>query len=324
MFTRQQLAAFYDLCGFKYMPMVQYSLLIGLLAPLTDASVELSVLSLQAAVKAMLFVAACQVTAELTNNFFDYEGDLLNSKRTEWNGGSNALVQGILSLRVAIWGALLLSVATVTTILLEIALDPTSVFWQPWIIRLMIIGMFSVWQYAGPPFRLQYNGFGEFVTASVEGIFVPMMGAVIVNPHGDDLVLPSVLNWQLFSLLFTVFFIKTVTKNIPDIEADLQVNKNTFTSRIGISNAASLFILGQNYLIIGPVLYCLTGVMHPIMSAAFLVLAPRANAVAAKMWKYDSTRCDKLLAQLPGDCVAQCMAVQTTVLASTIAMIVLS
>jgi len=166
------------------------------------------------------------------NEYFDYEGDVINKEYNKFSGGSRVLSEGLLPRRVgllALTGTLIvMSIITITYMMFYYSV-------RPLLALLAIIGITAGIFYSCPPFRWAYRGIGELWIGFAYGWLTVTSGYYIVTSHID-------LTSTLLSLppAFTVFAV-IVINEFPDYSADAAVGKRNLVVRLGRDKARFVY-----------------------------------------------------------------------------------
>ncbi len=184
---------------------------------------------------------ACSVYADLKQKGLDFgrvEGtSTLHS--TAVSGRFNALVKGHISVKQAVTGAYLCVLAALPLgVLLQFHFK-TGVLTLP----LGLLGIFIAYGYS-MGLRFSYHGLGEIALTTGVGWLTVSSGYYLQVPQGsllhdfEQLWLPTVvaLPWMI-----DVFKLK-LTREIPDFECDLAINRRNLAIRLGKSVTARLYL----------------------------------------------------------------------------------
>jgi len=166
------------------------------------------------------------------NEYYDYEGDLINRKFTKFSGGSRAIpdlnVPRPLA-RVAGW--------TSIAVLAAVAIAYMAFYFgdYPLLLPLALFGAFCGIFYSSPPFQWSYLGIGEVLIGICYGVLAFVSGFYLtsgeMNPDMVIVAIPASL---------TIFGV-IVVNEFPDYEADKAVRKKTIVVRFGPERAAYIF-----------------------------------------------------------------------------------
>ena len=166
------------------------------------------------------------------NEYFDYEGDIINKTFIKFSGGSRALPDNMVSRPVA-------RIAGYSTIaaLFVIAIIYMLFYFEdyPLLLPLALFGASCGVFYSHPPFQWAYQGIGEIVIGGCYGILTFVSGFYLVS---------GVLNLNMLLVglpaSLTIFLV-ILANEFPDYEADKAVNKRNLIVRLGPQKGAVLY-----------------------------------------------------------------------------------
>jgi 1,4-dihydroxy-2-naphthoate polyprenyltransferase len=216
-----------------------------------------------------LAVTSIQLMTHYANDYFDLEADRANATPTHWSGGSRVLPNGELSPKVALSAAVVLAgIALLATFTLNVALGASL-----HVCALLWAALGLAWAYSAPPLRLHSRGLGEFDTAIIVTLLVPLAGYGLQTGGIDAAAAMAVLPlcFLQFAMILAVEF--------PDERGDAAVGKRTLVVRMGPNRAGALyiFVLALAYIS----LLGLTRWGMPVLAAlALLSLSPLAGYLA--------------------------------------------
>lgn len=214
----------------KFYPMSWVTYAIGALA--AGGSVE--VFTIPVFWAGFAFMLFLEVATVLSNEYYDYQTDSLNTFAGPYSGGSRVLVNGELSLhamRNGIGVALLL--AALSALLVLIIGD------GPRLDMAVLMGVLAVLAvgYTVPPLKLSYRTLGELDVALTDSIGVMLCGFVFLGGAWHD-----PFPW-LLSLPLGLAFLPSITlSGIPDCQADRAAGKRTIAVRFGHRCAVAISI----------------------------------------------------------------------------------
>jgi 1,4-dihydroxy-2-naphthoate octaprenyltransferase len=209
------------------------------------------------------------------NEYFDYEGDLINSTFTVFSGGSRALPDRMVGrpvARTAGLASVFLLVVMAVAYLLFYFSD------YPLLLPLALFGAFCGIFYSHPPFQWAYRGIGELVIGGCYGILAVVSGFYLASGVLDArmivVALPaSVTIWGVI-----------VANEFPDIEADRAVRKRTMVVRLGLERAGKVFAaaIALSYPLM--LITVLVGMSYwvAVVGLPVLALSAMASALALK------------------------------------------
>lgn len=196
-----------------------------------------------------------------SNEYFDYEGDVINVNFNRFSGGSRALSGGLLSRRVgliSLYGDLA-AFAALTAVYLAMYFAQ-----RPLLIIMAFIGVIAGVFYSAPPLRWAYRGLGELLIGFSYGWLATVSAYYIVTGR-------ITLDATLISLpaAFTVFAV-IIINEVPDYVADLRVNKRNLVVRLSPARARYLYVIAMSLAVIsaGVASLELSGVGAAVASAA--------------------------------------------------------
>ena len=177
---------------------------------------------------ACLFVV--ELTAVLTNEYYDYEGDNINENAGLFNGGSRMIADGFVS-RTAVKRAILPVVLLLPILgyMLAGAAD-RSPAWS--IALLLLAGAAMALGYTAPPARLSYRGMGEPTVGLSHSFYMVLCGHIFQGGAWTD-----PMPWLLSIPLFLATLAAITLAHVPDRAADSAVSKKTIASGPGVRAA---------------------------------------------------------------------------------------
>src|SRR5512136_2548881 len=188
-----------------------------------------------------LLVTSIQLTTHYANEYYDYDVDAaIGSARTPFSGGSGVLVSGQLDRAVALRATHVCLIIAIVMLVLCGLISPLM-----WIIG--IGALLGGYFYSAPPLKLEGSGWGEWDTAILTAVLVPLTGFVMQANHFDPIVL------IVCAPLVLIYVAMILTFEFPDYPADKAIGKRTITVRIGLRRAAWL----HNALLIGGMVWML-------------------------------------------------------------------
>jgi len=186
------------------------------------------------------------------NEYFDYEGDIINKTFIKFSGGSRALPDNMVPrpvARIAGYSSVAVLVAIAVVYMLFYFED------YPLLLPLALFGAFCGVFYSHPPFQWAYQGIGEIVIGGCYGILTFVSGFYLVS---------GVLNLDMLLVglpaSMTIFLV-ILANEFPDYEADKAVNKRNLIVRLGSQKGALLY----------------AGVMMPVYPAMLATIAVGTN-----------------------------------------------
>lgn len=166
------------------------------------------------------------------NEYFDYEGDIINKTFIKFSGGSRALPDNMVPRPVA-----RIAGYSTVAVLFVIAIIYMLFYFEnyPLLLPLALFGAFCGVFYSHPPFQWAYQGIGEIVIGGCYGILTFVSGFYLVS---------GVLNLNMLLVglpaSLTIFLV-ILANEFPDYEADKAVNKRNLIVRLGPQKGALLY-----------------------------------------------------------------------------------
>jgi 1,4-dihydroxy-2-naphthoate octaprenyltransferase len=212
------------------------------LAILAAYEAELSFLLMSIAGLALIMLATYYF-----NEFFDYEGDVINKSFIKFSGGSRAIPDNMVPralARIAGYGAVAILVVIAVVYMLFYFED------YPMLLPLALFGAFCGIFYSHPPFQWSYKGIGEVLIGGCYGVLALVSGYYIVSGVLDtDMILVAL------PASMTIFCV-IVANEFPDYDADRAVNKLNLVVRLGVPRASKMFAIAM--LLVYPVMIAST------------------------------------------------------------------
>jgi 1,4-dihydroxy-2-naphthoate octaprenyltransferase len=172
------------------------------------------------------------LTTYYFNEYFDYEGDIINKTFIKFSGGSRALPDNMVPrpvARIAGYSSVVVLVAIAIVYMLFYFED------YPLLLPLALFGAFCGVFYSHPPFQWAYQGIGEIVIGGCYGILTLVSGFYLVsgvlNPNMLLVGLPASM---------TIFLV-ILANEFPDYEADKAVNKRNLIVRLGPARGSVMY-----------------------------------------------------------------------------------
>jgi 1,4-dihydroxy-2-naphthoate octaprenyltransferase len=205
------------------------------------------------------------------NEYFDYEGDIINKTFIKFSGGSRALPDNMVPrpvARIAGYSSVAVLAAIAVVYMLFYFED------YPLLLPLALFGAFCGVFYSHPPFQWAYQGIGEIVIGGCYGILTLVSGFYLVS---------GVLNLNMLLVglpaSMTIFLV-ILANEFPDYEADKAVNKRNLIVRLGPARGSVVYAVLM--LLVYPAMLATiaVGVSPWIAVAALPVLALTIAATA--------------------------------------------
>ena len=214
-----------------------------------------------------------QFAAVLTNEHFDFPGDMANHSAGRFSGGSRVIVTGALThdevlravaISIALLGAasgLLLAVtpheARITTLVL------------------IALGVALGLGHTAPPLKLGHRGFGEINAAFTLGTFPALAGWVT---QGGAVADPT--PWLISMPAFCALLGSRTLAGIPDIRADLTLARRTYAVIFGARGAAAVAVFAFLAASLAGVLLWQDRIVSGHFGTAYLVTVPHAAVLS--------------------------------------------
>ena len=183
------------------------------------------------------------------NEYYDFEGDVINKTFIMFSGGSRAIADRMVPRTIARIAGLV-SVA----ILAAIAIVYLLFYFEdyPYLLPMALFGAICGIFYSHPPFQWSYKGVGEILIGGCYGILAVTSGyyvaSGVVEPKTILLGVPASLS--IFGVI--------VANEFPDYEADRAVNKLNLVVRMGLGGASKMYMVAM-------------ALVYPFMVASVLV-----------------------------------------------------
>ena len=193
-------------------------------------------LSLLKHVRGALLVLAIHTMTHFFNEYHDYDTDCRNLVTNAWTGGSGVLPRH---------PDMLDACHNIAWVLFGVCTMLASTLNNFGASAVGLLAVLVSWQYSAPPFRLNGGvGVGEATVALVLTCLTPLFGFFMamggVPPSAASLMTLT----GTLAPLCTLAFSRQLMMNIPDIDADLAVNKRNICGRIGALAARRIFAAG--------------------------------------------------------------------------------
>lgn len=184
----------------------------------------------------VLGLALIMLATYYFNEYFDYEGDVINRRFIKFSGGSRALPDALVprrTARIAGWSAVLI-LGVVAMIYMMLFFDE-----YPMLLPMALFGAFCGIFYSHPPFQWAYRGIGEILIGICYGVLALVSGYYIASGELDPrMVLVGV------PASITIFCV-IVANEFPDIEADRAVNKRNLVVRLGLKKGSTMYAVAM-------------------------------------------------------------------------------
>lgn len=167
------------------------------------------------------------------NEYYDYEGDVINRSYIAFSGGSRALPENMVDRSVAKTAGL-----SAVAILAAIAALYLLFHFEdyPLLLPIALFGAFCGVFYSHPPIQLAYQGIGEVTIGGCYGILALTSGYYLVSgviePNMILVAMPASLS----------IFCVIVANEFPDYDADKVVNKKNLIVRLGLKRGSMVYV----------------------------------------------------------------------------------
>ncbi|GAB6058324.1 hypothetical protein JCM31598_14410 [Desulfonatronum parangueonense] len=175
-----------------------------------------------------------QLFIVFANDVADVETDRANTTFTIFSGGSRVLVRGLLPRNHLAIAAL---VCALLALLSGLVLQVLSGTWQP--LLLIIAGLWLLWAYSFPPFRLSYRGGGEFLQMLGVGLVLPLIGYTAQSGG------MSGFGWAFLVPVLLLSLTCAMSTALPDEPSDRKSRKRSSAVLLG-TGTSQWVILGIN------------------------------------------------------------------------------
>jgi 1,4-dihydroxy-2-naphthoate polyprenyltransferase len=165
---------------------------------------------------------AAQLAIQYSNDYFDYEADLKNT-RTVFSGGSGVLIKNPGLKIAAKWIAIALMFISISLAVIFVIIFKYSFLF----IGLMILANLVVWFYTAPPIKMAYRGLGEAAIIFNTGFLLPLLGFYTIKGNFTREIFIFIIPFIIYGLNFAV------NVELPDFEADVLADKKNLISFFG-------------------------------------------------------------------------------------------
>jgi 1,4-dihydroxy-2-naphthoate octaprenyltransferase len=210
------------------------------------------------------------------NDYADYHTDQLNSTFTPFTGGSRVLVEGVLSRKSLLMAANLM---VGLCILIGVGFSFQIGSFVP--VLLVLIGLFLLYAYSFPPFKISYRGCGETLQMLGVGVILPLFAYVAQG--GSIVEFP----WIFIFMILPSQMAMAISTSLPDEPSDKLSQKKTTVVLLGAKTAKGTMIL---FYILSVVIFLVSGqfnvavlkVVVFLLIMAILILLQIAIAIFSK------------------------------------------
>jgi len=231
----------------------------------------------------VLGLALIMLATYYFNEYFDYEGDLLNRRFIKFSGGSRALPDAMVPRRIARiagWGTVAILVV-IASVYLALFFDD-----YPLLLPMALFGAFCGIFYSHPPFQWAYTGIGEIVIGGCYGVLALVSGYYIASGELDSRMIAVGIPASL-----TIFCV-IVANEFPDYEADKAVDKRNLVVRLGLKRASVMYAVAM--LLVYPsmlatmLVYSEPNVIFAGLPVLFLTLAAAVETLKGGYLRHDA------------------------------------
>jgi len=210
-----------------------------------------------------------QLAAMLTNEHFDYPGDVLARETARFSGGSRVLVTGALSHEEVLRGVVV-SVALLGALSgILLATSPTGVRTATLLVLTFTLALGL--GHSAPPVRLSHRGMGEINAAFTHTVLPALTGWVVQGgPAADP------LPWLVAMPAFCALFAARTLAGIPDVQADAATGRRTYAVAFGARGAAIIAMCGVAAACTGGVLLWQDRIVSGWYARVYLATIPHA------------------------------------------------
>ena len=183
------------------------------------------------------------------NEYYDYEGDVINRSYIAFSGGSRALPDNMVDRPIAKVAGF-----SAVAILAAIAVIYLMFYFEdyPLLLPLALFGAFCGVFYSHPPFQWAYQGIGEIIIGGCYGVLALTSGYYLVSGVFEtDMILVAIpASLSVFCVI--------VANEFPDYDADKAVSKMNLVVRLGVKKGSKVYVVAML-------------LIYPMMVASILV-----------------------------------------------------
>ncbi|UCE36249.1 MAG: prenyltransferase [Thermoplasmata archaeon] len=194
---------------------------------------ENNTIYLDIAIVSFFGIIITQQASRYSNDYFDYETDMMNKERGDFSGGSGALVEGLIDRKWALFFSIVCFIIGAIIFLILAFIFETG----PLTVPLYLMGAFLAYAYVGPPFKLAYRGLGEIALGSAAGLLI--VPTVVYLQTGTITALTILTSIPLFF----IYFISLLGLEFPDWHSDKLTGKRNLMVKLGKMRAARLYLV---------------------------------------------------------------------------------
>ncbi len=214
---------------------------------------------------ALLGASLIHIATNMFNDYFDFKSgnDLQVQHQNPFAGGGRILTAGLITPpRHLLVSTTCLVLGCLIGLYFVLALQLYWLFW------LGLIGVVSSYFYVGPPFRLAYQGVGEFIVGVNFGPVMTLGSYYVQTGSLTQALEPFLASIPIGLLITAVLWIN----EFPDMDADRAVGKKTLVLRLGYMRSVSVYLglVAASYLLI--VLYAMLRVFTSLQITSYATL----------------------------------------------------
>ncbi len=178
-------------------------------------------------------IVLIMLAAYYFNEYYDYDGDVINRSYIVFSGGSRALPDNMVDRPVA-------KLAGVSAVGILVAITVLYLLFYfekyPLLLPLALFGAFCGVFYSHPPFQWAYQGIGEIVIGGCYGVLALTSGYYLVSGviEPEMVLVATPASLSVFCVI--------VANEFPDYEADKIMNKRNLIVRLGLKRGSMVYI----------------------------------------------------------------------------------
>ncbi|MDR5658389.1 prenyltransferase [Serpentinicella sp. ANB-PHB4] len=201
------------------------------------------------------------------NDYADYETDRQNKTFTPFTGGSRVLIEGYLSKKNILYGAVVMAIMC-----LFIGVLLSFYIGNAFILLLVIAGILLLYAYSFSPMKISYRGFGELLQMIGVGLVLPLIG--YLSQGGNINAFP----WTIIIIILPSQLAMAISTSLPDEPSDRLSSKRTSVVILGHYKAKLLIILLYTVSFISILIYQrgtlinLSGIIFSLITSVLILL----------------------------------------------------
>ncbi|HUV02939.1 MAG TPA: prenyltransferase [Desulfobacteria bacterium] len=222
MSREEKVSAWLRLARLQFQPMYVINYSVGAAAAYTTHQV----FNVSVYVLGLILISLGVICAAVTNDYYDYPSDRLNTKRGVFNAGSGVLVEGTLGFNEVKVGIIVILglILVFGVLLIQVAKDVFTSL----ILVFGLLGIFLLLGYSAPPLKFSYRGLGEIAMSVMTGPYPVLLGYLIQTGRWTD-----PLPWLMSIPLFLATLTAGAIGSLPDSHADMQISRKRFAVIFG-------------------------------------------------------------------------------------------